>query len=130
MFQGYKYKFKFNASHFIDLGKPETVHTHTFHIVLYVENRKNIFVSYYEIEKYISSILANYRGKCFNDIFPFNEIIPSLENICNVIYSEIDTYCQSLELDLVKIEISDNSVSWYALSEGLLIDSTNDIYSS
>ncbi len=128
MFQGYKYKFKFNASHYINLERPETIHTHTFHIVLFVENRKNIFVSYYEIEKYISSMLSRYRGKCLNEIAPFDKTIPSLENICSVIYDEIDNYCKGLGLDLVKIEISDNSVSWYALSEVLLIDSTNDVF--
>ena len=128
MFQGYKYKFKFNASHYIDLDNPETRHAHTFHCLLFIANRRNIFVSYYEIEKYIASILSDYRGKCLNDIPPFNEVVPSLENMCQVVYNVIDKYCNSLGLDLVKIEISDNSVSWYALEENLLIDSTNDIY--
>ena len=128
MFRGYKYKFKFNASHYLNLENPETVHAHTFHIVLYIENRKHIFVSYYEIENYIAFVLSYYRGKCLNEVQPFDEIIPSLENICQVVYDEIDTYCKKRELDLVKIEISDNSISWYALEENLLIDSTNDVY--
>jgi 6-pyruvoyltetrahydropterin/6-carboxytetrahydropterin synthase len=128
VFKGYKYKFKFNASHYLDLEHPESAHSHTFHMVFYIENASDLFVSYNEIEKYISSILNRYRGQCLNNIPSFNEVVPTLENICEVVYEEIDQYCISLGLNLVKIEISDNSVSWYALSEILMIDSINNVY--
>lgn len=125
-FNGYKYKFKFNASHYIDYMHPENVHSHTFHVIFYLENYENEFVAYNQIEKYMKTFLDNYRGKCLNLIYPFDRITPTLENICKEIYKNVKEYCNEVGTDLLKVEISDNSISWYSLSESLLIDSLNE----
>lgn len=128
VFRGYKFKFKFNASHYISLDDKETEHSHTFHIYFFIENKKELFIPYDEVERYIDNLLSNFKGKCLNNVDMFKDTIPTLENICYAIYQEIDNYCLSLGLNLVKIEISDNSISWYSLSELFLIDSTNNTY--
>lgn len=127
-FKGYKFKFKFNASHYIELENAETVHPHTFHVCFFIENNQGTFVPYEEVEGYIKNLLSQFRGRCLNNVEAFSDTVPTLENICYVIYKEIDNYCLSLGLDLVKVGISDNSISWYSLSELLIIDATNITY--
>ena len=125
-FDGYKFKFKFNASHYIDAIRPETIHSHTFHIILYLENDNNNFIVYNEIEKNINKYLDRYRGKCLNFVYPFDKITPTLENLCKEMYQKIENYCNSIGIILDKLSISDNSLLWYSLGNGILIDSLNE----
>ena len=118
MIYQYVCKFYLNASHFIYIdGKKGEPHSHCFEFVLDVATKeKESFVSFTEIEKSVENLLAPYQEKLLNDVKPFDEINPTLENIANY-FKEL--FVKEIALKkwvLVTIELSETPTRSYLIN--------------
>lgn len=83
MHKQYRYKFYLNASHFIKINNiPGEIHPHTWEITIDILELQDNFNEFSNIEKIIDEIIEPFQDKLINDVAPFNETNPTLENIC------------------------------------------------
>lgn len=102
----YKYSYRFNAMHDTSAAGNGR-HTHSFEIVFYLEKEMTLF---YQTENTINAYMERYVGKFLNDLM---EESPTVENIAEKIFSEINTLSQ--DFSVVRLEISDSPVQTYII---------------
>ena len=118
MIYQYVCKFYLNASHFIYINdKPGAPHSHCFEFVLDIgtKNKEN-FISFTEIETLVEDILQPYQEQLINEISPFNEINPTLENMAT--YFERVFLAQLVVHDwlLITLELSETPTRSYLIN--------------
>lgn len=122
-FKVYKLSYYLNAQHSFDYQK-NNIHTHTFHICLYIEDlKKDDLINYRTVDQAINHFLKLYSGNYMNDISPFDRLLPSIENIGEVFYEELKLELIKLGLDLIKLEISENPLRIYSVSDRIYLGS-------
>ncbi|PJI09515.1 MULTISPECIES: 6-pyruvoyl-tetrahydropterin synthase-related protein [Clostridium] len=116
-FKGYIYKFKLNASHSVLIDNVRgNVHSHTFIIIMHIKIASSDFVLYNDVEKVIIDYLKKYEEKELNKIEPFDEIEPTLENIGNFLFDEIQKILSAKSIELTKLEISETPARVYIVN--------------
>lgn len=112
----YKYTFRLNASH-SNVGKPSSVHLHTFEIALYLKPRGNAFVEYNQTEKVVHDYLECFSGKNLNTVAPFDETPPTIENMSGVFFAHLSELLRENDLDLIKLEVSENPQRIFSITQ-------------
>ena len=102
----YKYSYRFNARHNTSLREGAS-HTHSFEVVFYIKQEVKFF---HEAEAMINEYMSKYVGANLNEIML---IVPSIENIAETIYEEINVL--SIDFEVVRIEMSDSPVQTYII---------------
>lgn len=116
-FKGYIYKFKLNASHSVLINNVRgNVHSHTFIIIMHIKIASGDFVLYNDVEKVIIDYLKKYEEKELNKIEPFDKIEPTLENIGNFLFDEIQKILSESSIELTKLEISETPARVYVVN--------------
>ncbi len=78
----YKYKFYLNANHSIIINeKMGEIHPHTWEMSLDVIKVVDEFIQFSAVEKAVEEVLAPYQDKYINEVKPFDELNPTLENL-------------------------------------------------
>lgn len=78
----YQYKFYLDANHYVTFNnKAGELHPHTWEISVGIELVGDNVIQFNEIENVIKFTLEKYQNTKLNDIQPFDEINPTLENI-------------------------------------------------
>lgn len=127
----YKYKFFLNAMHYVTIdGKKGEAHSHCFEIVVdiaAVDDTK--FTMFKDIEQKMEAILEPYQNKLLNDVHPFDEMNPIIENICQVFKRAFIKELYELGWTLICIEISESPSRSYILNvvEEQIMKELNDI---
>lgn len=118
MIYQYKYKFYLNAQHYILIdNKKGEPHSHCFEIVVDIASTQiSKFTSFNEIEKLFEEILNPYQNKLLNTIKPFDELNPTIENICQYFKDSFDNVLQSIGWFLMVIEISETPSRSYIIN--------------
>lgn len=102
----YKYSYRFNARHNTSL-KEGAEHTHSFEVVFYIRQEVKLF---HEAEAMINDYMSKYVGADLNDVI---SIVPTIENIAEIIYEEINVL--SIDFEVVRLEMSDSPVQTYII---------------
>lgn len=119
----YKLIHYLNASHsFEDLE--EHAHMHTFEITLYIEvlhdQEDQIF---HRMDTYLEQYFKTYEGTYLNDNAKIRTMNPSLENIGDYFYESLRELLQEKNMKLIQLEISENPLRRYIVSERILLTS-------
>lgn len=114
-FKGYKYTFRLNASHFTT-SNPESIHSHTFQICIYIQIENKEFIAYDIIENRIKEYLEVYTNVVLNDIPPFDAILPTIENIGDVFFLTISQVMNESGFKLTSLEVSDTPQRIYSVN--------------
>lgn len=116
IYSQYKFKFYLNASHSIYInGNLGQSHPHTWEISLNVLKVKEKFIQFHEVEKAIEAYLDKYQNTFINNIEPFNEINPTLENICEYFKGTLRDLLKKKGWVLMTIEISETPSRSYII---------------
>ena len=104
----YKLKFYLNARHFIIInGKKGDVHPHTWEFLLWISFTQDTFTEFSTFEKGISQFLQKYQNQTMNDFDPFNDVIPTIENITDYFGEMFAQIITSVGGQLERIEASE-----------------------
>ncbi|QNU66956.1 6-carboxytetrahydropterin synthase [Ruminiclostridium herbifermentans] len=123
MFEGFKLKYRLNAKHSLS-NDAKNIHPHTFEISLLFEQLQlEKKVDLYSIDRIIENFLLLYQNKYLNDISPFNQLEPSIENMGNVFYEEFKVILHNEQLNLIQLEISETPLRVYLVSDRLMFSS-------
>lgn len=117
-FRGYKYTFRFNASHNTST-KTVSVHNHTFEMSLYImsDETENDIIIYKNTEAPVEEFLSDFRDKLLNEVAPFDKILPTLENFADYAYEKLSETISARGSVLAKLEFSDSPSSIYCVSD-------------
>jgi 6-pyruvoyl tetrahydropterin synthase-like protein len=126
MFEGFKLKYRLNAKHSFS-NDVKNIHPHTFEISLLFEQlqpEKRIAL-YSSIDRIVENFLLRYQNQYLNDISPFNQLEPSIENMGDVFYEELKVIFYNEKLNLIQLEISETPLRVYLVSDRLMFSSIN-----
>lgn len=116
-FEQYKFKFYLNARHAIQIaGKLGQIHPHTWEISIITLKLSDKFISFNDVEKIVDDIFHVYQDRFINEIAPFDQINPTLENICEVFKDKIHDVLEANGWELLKIEVSETPARSYVIS--------------
>lgn len=129
MFRGYKLKFQFNAAHSnLEMTENDTnVHFHTFTLVLYLNDLNQEIDYFYDIEKYVNEWLEPYRNKNLFETELFQGRSTTLESIGNAFYDLWYKKLLNMNLDLIRLDIYENPIRIYSVSNRILDATVNEI---
>lgn len=122
----YKYGFNLNASHSYMNGP---VHSHTFKIIVCIRNLTNEEMLFTEYENKIEELLSLYRGKNLNEVEPFFNVTPTIENMAIVFYSRILKMLEGSNLELMKLELGDNYTTSVNVSNYVIVGNNSRVIS-
>jgi len=126
-FRGYKLKAKLYAAHSNLEGEGANIHFHAFTLVLYLNDLNEDMDFFFNVEKEINEWLAPYQNKNLSETKLFQEKSTSLESIGDTFYFEWKEKATALNFDLVRLDIYENPVRTYSVSDRLLDDEVNEI---
>lgn len=120
----YRIRYQFNAMHSLDLSIADKMHAHTFRVIAYLENVGTELEKIDICEKILSEYFSKYKGFRINDVPPFRDLIPTIENMCQVFYNDLAKKLSEEKVELVKLELGDSPLASYSVGKKLLIGST------
>lgn len=127
MFEGYKFKYRLNAKHSFS-SDTKNIHPHTFEILLFIESNKNgKQVASFEIDEIVEQFLLSYQNQYLNDISPFNQLEPTIENMGDIFYEQLKVILSNKEFNLIQLEISETPLRVYLVSDRLMFSFTTRI---
>ncbi len=114
----YRYKFYLNANHFVVIGgRKGEPHSHCFELTVEIASiAGNETVAFESIEKSIDSLLEPYQNSLLNEKAPFDEIMPTLENICVYFNNEISRMLLEKNWVLLTIEAAETPSRSFMMS--------------
>lgn len=126
-FKGYKLKFKLHAAHSNMAGDLRNIHYHTFTLALYLKNVNEETDFFMGLEKEIEEWLAPYQNKELPRTDLFFGKSTSLESIGDVFFEDWKERVAKINYDLVRLDIYENPVRTYSVSDRLLDGEVNEI---
>ena len=116
IFREYRLKFYLNARHFIIIGNQKgDVHPHTWEFALTILIRRKEFVEFNIFEKRINAYLDAYQDKVLNMVAPFDNILPTLENLVDTFTKDFYKIINEIGGDLLSVEGSEGPSRTYIL---------------
>ena len=116
----YKFKFYINAKHSVSFnGRESNIHPHTWETVVYIKVNSTNTINFTEFEELLEKYFDNYEGKYFNDLEFFRNINPTMENIGKKIFNDLGLLLSRRDLELWKVEISENPTRTYIIENSL-----------
>ncbi len=117
-FKGYKLKHKLIVlQSFQDREEPSSVYAKSFEITLYISSIRSDVIRFDEMERMITRTLGRYSEKNIDQISPFNELEPTLENMGNVLYQLIKQDLARINTSLDMMDISESPVKTYVVND-------------
>ena len=120
MFRGYKLKFEFNAAHSNVENHIENAHFHTFTIVLYLDDLNEEMDFFYDIERDINQWLTPFQDCYLHQTQVFAGRSTTLESIGETFYDLWKDKLKEKHLDLVRLDIFENPIRVYTVSDRIL----------
>ncbi|WP_310603451.1 6-carboxytetrahydropterin synthase [Anaerosporobacter sp.] len=116
----YKFKYYFSAQHSMTKLK-EDMHPHTFTVVLYIETYGNDNIELFsKVEEFLEEYFSRFTGEKLNDLSCFVREIPTIEAMGEYFYEEVKEKLQHVNLDLIQLEICENPLRIYSISDRII----------
>ncbi|MGL5153009.1 MAG: 6-carboxytetrahydropterin synthase [Clostridium sp.] len=112
----YKFNFYINAKHSVDFGKGRSqIHPHTWETKISLGSSIEEELNFSLVENKLQAYFNRFEGIYLNELDHFSKKEPTMENIGKVFFNHIQLICKSLNLELLKIEISENPTRTYII---------------
>lgn len=117
----YRWQFHFNAMHNMTPEKDEGKHTHSFLVILYMEVEHMDLEEQNLCEKELKQYLDQYNGKYLNEMEQFQGKLPTVEEICEILYQDTERIAAVHGMNQIQIEVGDSPVALFSLGKKLLL---------
>jgi 6-pyruvoyltetrahydropterin/6-carboxytetrahydropterin synthase len=116
VYREYQLKFYLNASHYIIIdGDRQQTHPHTWEFSLTIRIGRSTFKAFHTFETEIEQILAPFQKRILNEVEPFDQIVPTLENMVDWFAQEFRRVVSEIGGRLVRLEASETPTRSYIL---------------
>jgi 6-pyruvoyltetrahydropterin/6-carboxytetrahydropterin synthase len=125
----YQLKFYLNARRYmIQNGLRGDVHPHTWELCLRIRVGRGTFIAFHTFEEAVNGYLAKYQNRLLNEVEPFDEILPTLENITICFARDLQEVVAELGGQLIYVETSKTPTRSYILNlEGMEDETTQQV---
>ncbi len=123
MQQFYNIKFKFNAAHSMSdiTGK----HPHTFSCIVLISKDANVYTPFFEYENHIKKYFNQYRGQYLNEHSRFKSILPTLENMADVFFKDIEKILtDEPHFTILRLELGDSPTRVVSVERDFFVGTT------
>jgi len=110
-----QYKFRF----YINAGINDNynyLHAHKWEVVLYASREINEKTPVLEIESLITNYVERYNNSILNNIEPFNNVSPNIENIGYVLFLHIAHLLAGTSWEVTSLEIAEHPSITYVIN--------------
>lgn len=112
----HKFKFYLNASHYVYFdGKQGQSHPHTWEFGLSILDLNDTLREFTIYENAINQLFDRYQNKTMNEEAPFDNLVPTLENMTDYFGSQLREIVRELDGALLDIEGRETPVRSYLL---------------
>ena len=106
-----------NASHAMrwpdQLGQR---HPHTWEIICQIKKRDvKKFIKFNQMEDQISAALQPFQNQFLNKIAPFDHVNPSLENLTDYFFDQINAQLESIDCVLLQLQLGESPTRFYRI---------------
>lgn len=120
-FQYYKFTYYFSAEHSMNHSE-KNMHPHTFTVTLYCERiTRERFNLFHKVDEYLEKFFGAFTGEQLNQLNYFEGRIPSVEVMGECFYEDLKIRLRSLDMELIQLDICDNPVRVYSVSDRILM---------
>lgn len=128
-FCGYRYRFGLYAAHSNIINSNANTHFHNFTITLYVNGAGCKPDDNFEVERSVQDWFKPFQGQQLSNMKLFAERETTVEGMGDVFFEQLYDVIEKLGYELVKLEIYENPIRVYAVSDTRLDGTVNRIYS-
>lgn len=121
--EAYSYRVTFNAMHNIVIDNPAKMHAHTFRVGMYAIKRQNKQSDFLNNEKLLQAYFSQYRGIRLNELHRFRDIVPTLENMAEVFYEDLQELFFENGMELLTLDMGDSPIYTYSIGKRILLGS-------
>lgn len=112
----YELKFYLNASHYIIInGNKGEEHPHTWEFSIEFRLPREPFIEFSVVEKEIQGYLKKYQNRVLNEMQPFDEVLPTVENITDYFTGEFSNIISGFSGNLLKVKASETPTRTYVV---------------
>ena len=116
LYREYRLKFYLNARHYVIIGGNKgDIHPHTWELALTIRIGRGSFTQFNTFETSINQFLARYQNKILNECPPFDTVLPTLENLADVLSREFFDRIAEVGGELTFFEASETPTRSYLL---------------
>ena len=115
--EAYLYHITFNAMHNLTPDDPKKMHAHTFCVGIYVIEEQEEHPIFVSCENALQRYFDRYQGIRLNELSPFKETVPTLENMGEVFYWDLKSIFKRNGMSLLLLEMGDSPISTYCIGE-------------
>lgn len=116
LYREYRLKFYLNARHYVIIGSNKgDIHPHTWELALTIRIGRGSFTQFHTFESCINQCLARYQNKILNECPPFDTVLPTLENLADVLSREFYDRIAEVGGELTAFEASETPTRSYLL---------------
>ncbi len=119
--EAYLYHVTFNAMHNMDIQNPKHTHAHTFRVGMYVIKDGDDNPEFLSTENILNHYFARYQGISVNNLHAFKDVVPTIENMCEVIYWELKPIFAENGMRLLFLELGDSPIATFRIGECLMV---------
>ncbi|ETY74735.1 6-carboxytetrahydropterin synthase [Lactiplantibacillus fabifermentans] len=106
-----------NASHAVrwagGTGKP---HNHTWEVISEIQLDQEQLIPFNDIEALINSVFEPYTNQYLNEVPPFDQTNPTLENITKLVFKKLSAVMAANQSRLVRLEVGESPTRFYCIS--------------
>lgn len=116
LYHEYELKFYLNARHYIIIGGQQgDVHPHTWEFSMRIRIGRSSFTPFMVFEKKVNALLEPYQNRLINDVEPFDQILPTLENMVDYFARQAKEELRRIGGELIRVEASETPTRAYIL---------------
>lgn len=113
----YKFKYRLNILH--SMGKQQAPHRHTLELYLYVGHSEKATILFEKNDDFLAEYFSYFENQYLNELPEFENMLPTIENVGYLIYSELKEKYREQNAKLLKFEISEIPSRVYTISDFL-----------
>jgi 6-pyruvoyltetrahydropterin/6-carboxytetrahydropterin synthase len=116
IYREYQLKFYLNARHYIVMdGTRGDIHPHTWEFSLNIRMGRGTFTAFHTFETAINACLQPYQNRILNEVEPFGEIVPTVENMIDYFAEQFRTIIRDIGGKLTLMSVSETPSRSYIL---------------
>ncbi|MGL9876189.1 6-pyruvoyltetrahydropterin/6-carboxytetrahydropterin synthase [Enterococcus sp. DIV0240d] len=92
-------------------------HNHTWEIICEIKSNNGEMHLFEEIEGVLKDFFQPFSGCFLNEMSPFVEINPSVENVANYFYDQLFHRFAAIQTELIRIEVGESPTRFYCIEK-------------
>lgn len=116
LYREYELKFYLNARHYIIINDRQgDVHPHTWEFSMCIRIGRGAFTPFMVFEQKVNALLEPYQNRLLNEVEPFDQILPTLENMVDYFAQQARDELGRIGGELIRVEASETPTRAYIL---------------